>query len=94
MSKAQLTFADINITVTVPMGTRIIKVSEKAGAGIVYGCRENDCGDCMIEVIAGMENLSIPSALEQQLLKQKHAQSYHRLACQTAVLGDATIKPV
>lgn len=93
MSKAQLTFADVNITVTVPMGTRIIKISEKAGSGIAYGCRENDCGDCLIVVTAGMENLSIPSSLEQHLLKQKNAQPFHRLACQTAVLGDATIKP-
>ncbi len=93
MAKAKLTFADIDVTVTVPMGTRIVTVSEKAGAGIVYGCRENDCGECMIEVVAGMENLSTPSALEKRLLQEKRAKPINRLACQTAVLGDATIKP-
>ena len=43
MAKATITFEDINVTVTVPAGTRVIEVSEKVGSGITYGCREGDC---------------------------------------------------
>ena len=93
MAKAKLTFADIGVTVTVPMGTRIIEVSEKVGAGITYGCRESDCGTCLTEIVTGMENLSESSVLEQATLAEKKAGSNMRLACQTLVLGDATIKP-
>lgn len=93
MAKAILTFADIGVSVTVPAGTRIIEVSEKVGAGIIYGCRESDCGTCVTEVIKGMENLSIPSPIELATLAEKKAKANMRLACQTLVLGDVTIKP-
>ncbi|BBO99729.1 2Fe-2S iron-sulfur cluster-binding protein [Sulfuriferula nivalis] len=93
MAKAILTFADIGVSVTVPAGTRIIEVSEKVGAGIVYGCRESDCGTCLTEIVTGMENLSIPSPIELATLAEKKAKANMRLACQTLVLGDVTIKP-
>lgn len=93
MSKYNITFADIGTTVTVPRGTRIVEVAEKVGAGIPFGCKENDCGDCMVEVLQGAENLSSPSVLETELLKQKFAKPVNRLACQAMVLGDVTVKP-
>ena len=37
MPRAKVTFQDIDVSVTVPAGTRLIEVSEKVGAGIVYG---------------------------------------------------------
>lgn len=93
MSKYNITFADIGTTITVPRGTRIVEVAEKIGANIPFGCKENDCGDCMIEVLEGAKNLSNPSALETKLLKQKFAKANNRLACQAMVLGDVTVKP-
>ncbi|MBV5310649.1 2Fe-2S iron-sulfur cluster binding domain-containing protein, partial [Chromatium okenii] len=50
MAQAKITFTDIGQTVNVPAGTRIIEISEKIGAGIIYGCREGDCGTCMMHV--------------------------------------------
>ena len=93
MAKATLTFADIGVSVTVPAGTRIIEVSEKVGAGIVYGCRESDCGTCLTEVVVGMENLSEPSPIERATLAERRAGPNMRLACQTLVLGNVTVKP-
>jgi ferredoxin len=93
MSKYHITFADIGATVTVPRGTRIVEVAEKVGANIIFGCKENDCGNCVIEVLSGAENLSAPSALEVELLKVKFAKPNNRLACQAMVLGDVTVKP-
>ncbi|OEJ66233.1 2Fe-2S iron-sulfur cluster-binding protein [Magnetovibrio blakemorei] len=93
MAKAEITFADINQTVIVPVGTRVIEVSEKAGSGITYGCRECDCGNCMMEIVAGQENLSEPSVLEDRVLRENLAGRKDRLACQAQILGNVTVKP-
>lgn len=93
MAKAKLTFADIELSVNVPVGTRLIEVSEKVGSGIVYGCRECDCGTCITEVLEGANNLSEPSVLEDKVLRENMAGRNQRLACQAQVLGDATVKP-
>ncbi|MDX9700211.1 MAG: 2Fe-2S iron-sulfur cluster binding domain-containing protein [Rhodocyclaceae bacterium] len=87
MPKAQVTFEDIDVTVTVPAGTRLIEVSEKVGAGITYGCREGECGTCMMKISSGGEHLSSPSVLEDKVLKENYAGAATRLACQAQVLG-------
>ena len=87
MAKATITFEDINVTVTVPAGTRVIEISEKVGSGITYGCREGDCGTCMMKVTEGWNNLSEPSVLENKILSDNFAGKHNRLACQAQVLG-------
>ncbi|THF64588.1 2Fe-2S iron-sulfur cluster binding domain-containing protein [Pseudothauera nasutitermitis] len=87
MPKAQVTFEDIGVTVTVPAGTRLIEVSEKVGAGITYGCREGECGTCMMKIVSGGEHLASPSVLEDQVLKDNYAGAANRLGCQAQVLG-------
>ena len=47
------------------------------------------CGTCVVEVAAGMENLSPRTEVENRKLKKK-PESY-RLACQTLVQGTANI---
>jgi ferredoxin len=74
MAKAKITFEDIGQTVNVPAGIRVIEVSEKIGAGIIYGCREGDCGTCMMHVTEGWNNLTEPSVLEEKVLREKHGQ--------------------
>lgn len=94
MAKAKVTFSDVGITVNIPAGTRIIEVSEKVGAGIIYGCREGDCGTCMTHVEAGVENLSEPSVLESKVLKENLAGRNERLACQCQILsGEVRVRP-
>ena len=87
MPKAQVTFEDIGVTVTVPAGTRLIEVSEKVGAGLTYGCREGECGTCMMKIVSGAEHLAAPSVLEDKVLKDIYAGAADRLACQAQVLG-------
>ncbi len=91
--RAKLTFQDIDVAVNVPAGTRVIEVSEKVGSAIMYGCREGDCGTCLMEVMSGMENLSTPSVLEDKVLRENMAGKRYRLACQAQVLGDVTVGP-
>lgn len=87
MPKAQVTFEDIGVTVTVPAGTRLIEVSEKIGAGLTYGCREGECGTCMMKIVSGGDHLAVPSVLEDKVLKENYAGVNNRLACQAQVLG-------
>lgn len=93
MAKAKITFEDIGRTVSVSAGTRVIEVSEQVGAGIVYGCREGDCGTCMMHVQEGWHNLTEPSVLEEKVLKENMAGRHDRLACQAQIIGDCIIKP-
>jgi len=93
MAKAKVTFEDIELTVNVPAGTRVIEVSEKVGSGIIYGCRECDCGTCMMEITEGWDNLSEPSVLEDKVLRENMGGRHQRLACQAQILGDVTVKP-
>ncbi len=93
MAKAKVTFSDIELTVNVPVGTRVIEVSEKVGAGIIYGCRECDCGTCMMKVEEGWNNLSEPSVLEDKVLRENMAGRHYRLACQAQVVGDVKVRP-
>lgn len=94
MAKAKVTFSDVAITVNIPAGTRIIEVSEKVGSGIIYGCREGDCGTCMTHVESGVENLSEPSVLESKVLKENLAGRNDRLACQCQILGgEVKVRP-
>ena len=57
------------VTVNVPVGTRIIELSEAVGSYIAYNCREGDCGVCLFEVIKGRENLSELSDQEKTVLR-------------------------
>ncbi len=93
MAKAKVTFSDIELTVNVPVGTRVIEVSEKVGSGIIYGCRECDCGTCMMKVEEGWNNLSEPSVLEDKVLRENMAGRHYRLACQAQVVGDVKVRP-
>jgi ferredoxin len=93
MPKAKVTFTDIDLEVSVPAGVRVIDVSEKVGSGIIYGCREGDCGTCCMEVVEGHNNLTSPSLIEDKVLREMSAGRHQRLACQAQVLGDVKVKP-
>ncbi len=93
MPKANVTFEQLGITVSVPAGTRLIEISEKIGAGITYGCREGECGTCLVRIVSGMEHMSERSVLEDKVLQENMASRDQRLACQAQVLGgDIVVK--
>ena len=71
----------------------MIEISEKVGSAVVYGCREGDCGTCLMKVEEGWNNLSTPSVIEDKVLRESAAGKHFRLACQAQVLGDVTVSP-
>jgi len=93
MAKAKVTFSDIGLEVSVPVGSRIIETSEKVGASLIYGCREGDCGSCLMQVMEGWDNLTEPSVVEDKVLRDSAAGRHQRLACQAQVLGNVSVKP-
>ncbi len=48
------------------------------------------CGTCLVEIVEGMEQLSPRTEVEQRKLKRKP--DTYRLACQTLVNGNVTVK--
>jgi ferredoxin len=48
------------------------------------------CGTCVVEVLSGAENLSERTDAEERKLRNKPAT--YRLACQTLVMGDITVR--
>jgi ferredoxin len=47
------------------------------------------CGTCLVEITAGMENLSPKTAFEEKVLRKKP--EGYRLACQTLVNGPVSV---
>ncbi|NEO32259.1 MAG: (2Fe-2S)-binding protein [Symploca sp. SIO3C6] len=47
------------------------------------------CGTCIVEIVAGMENLSPKTEVEQRKLKKKP--DNYRLACQVLVNGPVSV---
>ena len=48
------------------------------------------CGTCIVEIVEGMENLSPRTKVEEQKLKKRPPN--YRLACQTLVNGQVTVR--
>lgn len=56
--------------------------------GVPFGCKNGNCGTCMIDVVEGEENLSELTQSEHDLKRDKK----HRLACQCKIKsGDVVI---
>ncbi|NKB17978.1 MAG: (2Fe-2S)-binding protein [Pseudanabaena sp. CRU_2_10] len=49
------------------------------------------CGTCIVEITEGIENLSPRTDFESKKLKRKP--NNYRLACQTMVNGDVSVRP-
>ncbi len=62
----------------------------KAMAKLLNCGGNGQCGTCLVEIVEGSEHLSPRTAVEEQKLRKK-PDSY-RLACQTLVNGDVSVK--
>lgn len=73
-------------------GARLLDVILGAGIDHRHICGGNGfCTSCRVEVLGGFENLSQVSALERARLGSDAG--VLRLACQTRILGPASIRP-
>jgi len=59
------------------------------GIGQVTNCRGNGlCGECVMEVVEGAENLSPKNLRERNNFKLRGKPANYRLSCQCQVLGN------
>ena len=57
--------------------------------GKLVNCRGNGlCGECVMEIIEGLDNLSPKTRREQYNIKLRGKPETYRLSCQCQVLGD------
>lgn len=64
---------------------RLLDIVDDARAPVAFSCRGATCGTCLIEVLAGAEQLDPADAGERSLLAQLGAPAAARLACQAVV---------
>ncbi len=65
---------------------------EKQGLQLPHGCLAGSCGACKVEIIAGAENLSTPSAVELDTISSlKDGNKIIRLSCRAKITGDVEI---
>eukprot|EP00283_Hemiselmis_rufescens_P018067 CAMPEP_0173439738 /NCGR_PEP_ID=MMETSP1357-20121228/21485_1 /TAXON_ID=77926 /ORGANISM="Hemiselmis rufescens, Strain PCC563" /LENGTH=174 /DNA_ID=CAMNT_0014405133 /DNA_START=123 /DNA_END=647 /DNA_ORIENTATION=- len=50
MPKVEVRFEPSGKTCTVPAGSCLREAAEKAGAAVIYGCRDGECGTCESEL--------------------------------------------
>ncbi|WP_299489071.1 2Fe-2S iron-sulfur cluster-binding protein [Acaryochloris sp. IP29b_bin.137] len=95
MSRIRFVNEDQEIEVTEEDDLRSVALDSKIDLYTFKGKLMNcggygQCGTCIIEVVEGMDNLSPRTPVENVKLKRKP--ETFRLACQTLVLGPASIK--
>jgi ferredoxin len=70
------------LAINVKPGATIQDIVEKAGSGLPFGCRDGECGTCVVEVVAGMEYLSPKTEKEEKVTNPCKTL---RLSCQMKV---------
>lgn len=77
---AKLIFEDNREEFDLPDNSPITEACEQAG--VPFACTEGVCGTCVVEVVAGMENLSEFNQAEADFLGELDRE---RLACQCTI---------
>ncbi len=87
-------FLSDNVTVEVAAGTQLAGIVDDEGLAIPFGCRDGQCGTCMVIVREGIDNLAPMDGDERETLEMNDAAPNNRLTCQAIVNGDISIEPV
>jgi len=78
----KLTVLPANRSAEVEPGEFLLQAGEKAGVHMNAGCFCCSCGICVVEVVAGGQNLEPPTAEELDVLDAWNKDpETHRLAC-------------
>jgi uncharacterized 2Fe-2S/4Fe-4S cluster protein (DUF4445 family) len=88
MPNSKITFLPHNVSLEVPPGTSVIQAALDAGVHINASCGgEGVCGKCRVRIEAG----SLEGGVSEKL-SAEDVQSGYRLACQSAVTADVTVR--
>lgn len=88
-----IVFEDTKETITTESGRKFVDICDEFDSPILFGCRACSCATCLIEVTAGLENLSPVTEKEKILLSvMTEDNSQARLACQCILNGSVSVK--
>ncbi len=76
------------LAINVKEGSTIQDIVEASGSALPFGCRDGECGTCVVEVEQGMEFLSDVTDKEVKVLKEVCAGTStdkSRLSCQMKI---------
>jgi ferredoxin len=73
-------------------GSNLLFEAASRAIPIPYRCTRGNCGTCVIQVIEGLDKINEVLPLEEEKLGNEAVRQGYRLACQTHVYGDVTIK--
>lgn len=91
-SDSLVSFAPMELEVSVSDGTTVLDAGESVGADIEALCGGNGvCGTCMVRVEEGAEHLSPITDEERDVLDEKQLEKGYRLSCRTRVHGDLAV---
>jgi ferredoxin len=76
-------------------GEKLLDAARRKGAHVWFACDGRGlCRTCECRILEGAENLNPATALEEEMLSPERREQGYRLACQTAVSGEGTVKAV
>ncbi len=76
------------LAINVKPGSTIQDVVEASGSALPFGCRDGECGTCVVEIEQGMEFLTDKTDKEVKVLKEVCSGTCtpnSRLACQMKI---------
>lgn len=75
------------LAINVKPGKTIQDIVEASGSALPFGCRDGECGTCVVTIEAGMEFLSDVTAKEVTVMKMLNESSPKaRLSCQMKIV--------
>ena len=80
------------VAYSVKQGDALVDVADDNETDLDFGCRDGQCGTCIMTVVSGADHLSPLSEEEQDTLTNFDAEPGQRLACQVKILGDVEIR--
>jgi ferredoxin len=95
----RVTFLPCEISLEVPRGTSLLAAADEAAEMVSDDffvgelCEgRHECGNCVVEIVRGAENLSPQTASEAALLKELGRGPAFRSSCTARVQGDVTVR--
>lgn len=74
------------LAIKVDVGSTIELVAEQSGSSIPFGCRDGECGTCVLQVVEGMEFLTPLNDKERKVLSLMPDHKLNsRLSCQMKI---------
>lgn len=77
------------LAINVKPGSTIQDVVEASGSALPFGCRDGECGTCVVEIEQGMEFISPINEKEIKVIKENcvgTATEKTRLSCQMKIV--------